>query len=298
MKHITLLAVAALSASGVIPAQSAFAQSATLDKIEASGTITIGYRESSIPFSYLDDTQQPIGFSIDLCARVFERIEAELGIDELKIEKIPVNSSNRIPIIQNGTVDLECGSTVNNAQRQEQVSFSVATFMTEPTWLVRSDSGFGGSADLAGQTVVVTQGSNAVGFAQSLNAEQGLNLNIIQARDHAESFLTLGTGRAVAFLEDDILLAGLRATSPEPEAFSLVPSGFASTPYALMFAKDDAEFKALVDDVLSGLMASGEFVEIYNKWFTQPIPPNGENLAFPIGDALQEKIDNPSDAID
>jgi glutamate/aspartate transport system substrate-binding protein len=222
----------------------------------------------------------------------------DLKLPALKVNRTPVNSSNRIPLIQNGTVDIECGGTANDKKRQEQVSFSVATFVSQPRWLVKADSGLKGAADLKGKTVVVTQGSNAVGFAQAVNAQAGLGLNIVQAKDHAESFLMLTTGRAFAFMEDDILLAGLKAAASNPNALAFLPEGYARIYYGLMFTKGDAEFKALVDDVLVKQMASGEFAKTYAKWFTSPIPPKDQNLAFPLSETLKERIANPSDSVD
>lgn len=274
------------------------AESPTLSKVKSNGTITIGYREASIPFSYLGPDQKPIGFSLDLCAAIVERIKTELKLPNLTVNYTPVNSSNRIPLIQSGTVDIECGGTANDKKRQKQVSFSVTTFVSQPRWLVKADSGVKTAGDLKGKTVVVTQGSNAIGFAQAANAKEHLGLNIVQAKDHAESFLMLNTGRAAAFMEDDILLAGLKAAASNPDALTFLPEGYAKVYYGLMFTKGDAGFKALVDDVLSKQMASGQFEKTYTKWFTRPIPPKGENLAFPLTDELMERIAHPSDAVD
>jgi glutamate/aspartate transport system substrate-binding protein len=287
-----------LLAIGAMVGSSAAADSPTLTKIKSSGAITIGYREASIPFSYLGADQKPVGFSLDLCAAIVEQIKADLKLPSLSVNYTPVNSSNRIPLIQNGTVDIECGGTANDRKRQEQVSFSVATFVSQPRWLVKADSGLKSAADLKGKTIVVTQGSNAVGFAQAVNGKEQLGLNIVQAKDHAESFLMLNTGRAAAFMEDDILLAGLKAAAPNPKAVAFLPEGYAKIFYGLMFTKGDTAFKALVDDVLSRQMASGQFEKAYAKWFTGPIPPKGENLAFPLTDALKERIAHPSDAVD
>jgi glutamate/aspartate transport system substrate-binding protein len=286
-----------LAASVAVP-PSAAADSPTLSKIKSSGTITIGYREASIPFSYLGPDQKPIGISMDLCAAIVERIKTDLALPNLSVKYTPVNSSNRIPLIQNGTVDIECGGTANDKKRQEQVSFSVATFVSQPRWLVKVSSGLKNAADLKGKTIVVTQGSNAIGFAQAVNAKEQLGFSIVQAKDHAESFLMLTTGRAAAFMEDNIILAGLKAESPNPSAFAFLPEAYAKIYYGLMFTKGDTGFKALVDDVLSKQMASGQFEKTYAKWFTSPIPPKGENLEFPLSDALKERIAHPSDAVD
>ena len=285
-------------ALGVAAVTAAMADSPTLSKIKSSGAITLGYREASIPFSYLGADQKPVGFSLDLCGAIVDRIKTTLKLPALKVSQTPVNSSNRIPLIQNGTVDIECGGTANDKKRQEQVSFSVATFVSQPRWLVKADGGLKAATDLKGKTVVVTQGSNAVGFAQAVNAQGGLGLNIVQAKDHAESFLMLTTGRAAAFMEDDILLAGLKAAASNPNALAFLPEGYARIYYGLMFTKGDTEFKALVDDVLSKQMASGEFAKTYAKWFTSPIPPRDQNLAFPLSETLKERIAHPSDSVD
>ncbi|WP_084302642.1 amino acid ABC transporter substrate-binding protein [Bradyrhizobium sp. WSM2254] len=287
-----------LAAVGILAGPSIAADSPTLAKIKSSGAITIGHREASIPFSYLGPDQKPIGFSLDLCAAIVERVKTELNLPNLAVNYTPVNSSNRIPLIQSGTVDIECGGTANDRKRQEQVSFSVATFVSQPRWLVKADSGVKVAGDLKGKTIVVTQGSNAVGFAQGVNAKAQLGFNIVQAKDHAESFLMLNTGRAAAFMEDDILLAGLKAAAPKPDALIFLPEGYAKIYYGLMFTKGDAGFKALVDDVLSKQMASGQFEKTYAKWFTRAIPPKGENLAFPLTDELRDRIAHPSDAVD
>jgi glutamate/aspartate transport system substrate-binding protein len=287
-----------LLAIGAIVEPSTAADSPTLTKIKSSGAITIGYREASIPFSYLGPDQKPVGFSLDLCAAIVERIMADLKLPNLSVNYTPVNSSNRIPLIQNGTVDIECGGTANDKKRQQQVSFSVATFVSQPRWLVKADSSLKSAADLKGKTIVVTQGSNAVGFAQAVNAKERLGFNIVQAKDHAESFLMLNTARAAAFMEDDILLAGLKAAASNPNTLAFLPEGYAKIYYGLMFTKGDTGFKALIDDVLSKQMASGQFEKTYAKWFTSPIPPKGENLAFPLTDALKERIAHPSDSVD
>ncbi|MEN3382073.1 MAG: glutamate/aspartate transport system substrate-binding protein, partial [Hyphomicrobiales bacterium] len=238
------------------------------------------------------------GISMDLCAAIVERIQSELKLGTLAVSYTPVNSSNRIPLIQNGTVDIECGGTANNLTRQKQVAFSVATFVSQPRWLVKTSSGIATIPALKGKTVVVTQGSNAVGFAQEINTKQSLGLSIVQAKDHAESLLMVDTGRAVAFLEDDILLAGLKAGARNPTAFAFLPEAYDKIYYGLMFPKDDPEFKILVDGVLSDMMASGVFTKLYDKWFTGPIPPKNQNLDFPMSEALKERIARPSDKVD
>jgi glutamate/aspartate transport system substrate-binding protein len=214
------------------------------------------------------------------------------------VRRIAVNSSNRIALVVNGTVDIECGGTANNLARQKQVAFSVATFVSQPRWLVRTDSGIRKAADLKGRTVVVTQGSNAAGFVRRLNEQQSLGLSTISAKDHGESFLTLVSGRAAAFLEDDILLAGEKANARDGALVGFLPEGYDTIYYGLMFRRDDAPFKALVDGVLTAMMQSGEFEKLYRQWFESPIPPRNLNLAFPLSDKLRERIQAPSDKVD
>lgn len=292
---LTLACCAGAILSGNAMAQ---AQGDTLKKIKETGTITLGYRESSVPFSYLDAQQKPVGISMDLCQVIVAKVKQQLNLQKLEVKEVAVNSSNRIPLVVNGTVDVECGGTANNAARQKQVSFSVATFVSQPLWLVRTDAGVKQPADLKGKTIVVTQGSNAVSFARKVNEDQKLGLTIIQAKDHGESMLTLDSGRAVAWLEDDILLAGEKANSRTPGAFALIAGGFDNIYYGLMLRKDDPEFKSLVDGVLSGMMKSGEFDKLYKKWFESPIPPRNMNLSFPMSDKLKERVKAPSDKID
>lgn len=295
-KKLARFLLIALSASALIA--NANADSPTLSKIKSSGSLTIGYREASIPFSYLGSDQKPIGFSLDLCAAIIERVKSQLKIEKLTVNYTPVNSSNRIPLIKNGTVDIECGGTANSLTRQKEVSFTVATFVSQPRWLAKTASGIKNVEGLKGKTIVVTQGSNAVGFANDINSKQNLGMNIVQAKDHAESLLMVDTGRAVAFLEDDILLAGLKAGAPKPDAFAFLAEGYDKLYYGLMLPRGDAEFKAIADTVLKEKMASGEFTKLYNKWFVSPIPPKNQNLNFPLSDTLKERIAKPSDQVD
>jgi glutamate/aspartate transport system substrate-binding protein len=296
-RYLTAVCAACL---GLLGTQNVLAQAAgdTLQKIKETGAVTLGYRETSVPFSFLDGQQMPVGISMDLCNAIVEKVKQQLNLPKLEVKQVAVNSSNRIPLVVNGTVDVECGGTANNAARQKQVSFSVATFVSQPMWLTRTDAKIAKPADLKGKTVVVTQGSNAVAFARKFNDEQKMDLTIIQAKDHGESMLTLDSGRAVAWLEDDILLAGEKANSRNGASFTLVPSGLDTIYYGLMLKKDDAQFKALVDGVIAGLMKSGEFDKLYKKWFESPIPPRNVNLAFAMSDKLKERIKSPSDRID
>jgi glutamate/aspartate transport system substrate-binding protein len=268
---------------------------ATLQKIKSSGTITMGHRDSSIPFSYLDNSQKPIGFSLDLCGLVVAKIKSTLALPDLKVAYQGVNSSNRIPLVKNGTVDIECGSTANTIPRQNEVAFSVTTYAPQFKWIALKTSELKTTADLKGKPVVVTQGTNTSQFVAKLNAEKELGMKILQGKDHAESFLLVQTGRASAFMEDDILLAGLKATAAAPDDFAFLADAFPSDPYGLVVSKDDPGFKKLVDDALTAAMKSGEYDKLYSKWFETPIPPKNVNLQFPQSDKLKALIKSPSD---
>ncbi len=295
-KHAILSVLAAATCLAAAP--SAHATSPTLDKIKSSGTLTLGYRESSVPFAYLGAEQKPVGLSMDLCAAVADKVKAQLNLPALKVAYTAVNASNRIPLIQNGTIDVECGSTTNTADRQKQVAFSVATFASRPSWLTTKATGITNVAGLKGKTVVVTQGSLNLALAQKVNKDAGLDLTFILAKEQAESLLMLRTGRAAAWFEDKILQAGLTAAAPDPKALVFLPDQYGSNDYyGLMLPKDDAEFKAVVDGAIKEKMASGEFEKLYAKWFTSPIPPNGQNLALEMSDALKARVSSPSDAL-
>jgi glutamate/aspartate transport system substrate-binding protein len=289
--------LAALWVAFAFAASTATAQSLgpTLQKIKDAGTITIGHRDSSVPFSYLDDSQKPIGFSLELCNLVVAKIKARLGQPGLKVAYQAVNSSNRIPLVKNGTVDIECGSTANTIARQQEVAYSVIFYAPQFKWISLKSSGLKTTEDLKGKTVAVTQGTNTAQFVAKLNAEKALGMKILQGKDHAESFLLVETGRASAFMEDDILLAGLKATAGSPDNFAFLTDAFPSDPYGVMMAKGDAEFKRLVDDALTEAMKSGQYDKLYTKWFESPIPPKNINLNFPQSDKLKELIKAPSD---
>jgi glutamate/aspartate transport system substrate-binding protein len=295
-KNSSTLAIAIL-ALAMLDISAAEAASQTLEKIKEVGKIAFGYRQASIPFAYLGDDQKPTGLSLDLCSAVADRIRSELRRPELQTEYVPVDASNRIPLLQNGTIDVECGSTTNTAERQKQVSFSVATYVASPRWLVSAASPITDLNGLEGQAIVITQGSLNVVTAGKILAEQKLNARIVQAKDHAESILMLRTGRAAAWFEDDILVAGLVANSSDPKTFRMLPAIYAPTYYGLMTRREDPEFKALVDSVIKEKMASGEFNKLYAKWFEQPIPPKGQNLQLPMSEAMKARVAYPSDAL-
>lgn len=288
-----LLVVAAVLAAG--PGAS-FAQApATLDKVKASGTITVAYRESSIPFSYLGGDGQPTGFGWEICGKVVEQVKKATGRADLKVATQSVTSQNRIPLMVNGTIDIECGSTTNNSDRAKQVAFAINYFYTGTRLLVKANSPIKSVADLKGRKVVVTTGTTNFQVMRKLNADRGLNFELMGAKDHAESALMVQMDRADAFGMDDILLYGLRASAQNPAELAVVGEALQVEPYAIMLRKDDPAFKKLVDDTLAGLMKSGEFEALYAKWFLSPIPPRGINLNAPMSQELKDNLKALSD---
>lgn len=267
----------------------------TLKKIKETGAITIGHRESSIPFSYLDDAQRPVGYAMDLCMKVVEAVKARLGLPALRVELQPVTSANRIPLMQNGTVDLECGSTTNSLKRQEQVAFGPTYFVVNITAAVKKDSGIQALADLNGRTIATTSGTTSVPLLKQYEKTAAIDVREIYGKDHAESFLLLASGRAEAFVMDDVLLAGQIANSPTPGAYRIIPESLRQEPYSMMLRRDDPQFKALVDEAVGAVMRSGEIERIYDKWFVNPIPPRGTNLNFPMTPAIRDAFASPND---
>jgi len=267
----------------------------TLKKVKETGAITIGYRESSIPFSYLDDKQQPIGYAMDLCGKVVDAVKAELKMPNLKVNLAPVTSGNRIPQLQAGNIDLECGSTTNSVDRQKQVSFGPTYFVINVTAAVKKSSGIKQLADLNGKTISTTSGTTSVPLLKGYEKTKSADIKEIYGKDHAESFLLLSQDRTAAFVMDDILLAGQIANSSNPGDYMIIPESLRTEPYSMMLRKDDPQFKALVDKTITGVMKSGEINAIYAKWFTSPIPPKNINLNFPATPALKEAFTNPND---
>jgi glutamate/aspartate transport system substrate-binding protein len=295
MSKTTRLAVSAIVCAVLAVPAAAQQLSGTMKKIKETGSITIGYRESSIPFSYLDDKQQPIGYAMDLCMKIVAAVKADLKMPGLKVQLQPVTSSNRIPLMQNGTIDLECGSTTNSVERQKQVSFGPTYFVINVTAAVKKNSKIKSLADLNGKTISTTSGTTSVPLLKKYQKTQNIEVKEIYGKDHAESFLLVADDRAAAFVMDDILLAGQIANSRNPSAYRIIPESLRQEPYSMMLRKDDPEFKALVDKTISGVMKSGEINKIYAKWFTSPIPPKGINLKFPMTPAIREAFKNPND---
>ena len=261
----------------------------TLDKVKASGTITLAYRESSIPFSYLDDKAQPVGFGHEICLKIVDEVKKATGRADLKVALQSVTSANRIPLLQNGTIDIECGSTTNNSARGKQVQFATNYFYTGTRFLVKTGTPIKTIDDLKGKTIVSTTGTTNFQILRNLNEQNKLGMDLVAAKDHSESALLVESGRAVAFGMDDILLYGLRASSQNPASLAVVGEPIQVEPYAIMLRLDDPAFKKLVDATLANLMASGEFTKLYTKWFMSPIPPKGINLNAPMS---KELVDN------
>ena len=271
----------------------------TLKNIKDTGAITLGYRDSSIPFSYLDDNQKPVGYAMDICYKIVDAVKKELKLDKLEVKLNPVTSATRIPLMANGTVDLECGSTTNNAERQKQVSFTNSHFLTASRYVTKKASKINSIDDLKGKTVVSTAGTTNIKQLTEANLARGLSVNIIPAKDHAEAFLMVETDRAVAFVMDDILLASLVAGSKSPDDYVISKDAFSKPePYGIMLLKDDAPFKKVVDAATAALYTSGEGQKIYDKWFTQKIPPKGLNLNVPLGPEMKKQLAKPSDSPD
>ncbi len=267
----------------------------TLKKIKDTNTIALGHRESSIPFSYYDDQQHVIGYSQELMMKVVDAVKKDLNLPNLQVTLTPVTSQNRIPLVQNGTVDIACGSATNNLERQKQVAFSDTIFVIGTRLLTKKDSGIKDFADLAGKNVVTTAGTTSERLLRKLNEDKKMGMNIISAKDHGESFLTLETGRAVAFMMDDALLAGQRANAKHPEDWVIVGKPMSNEAYGCMMRKDDPQFKKLVDDTFARVMTSGEAAKIYNKWFMSPVPPKGMNMNFPMSDDMKAAFEHPND---
>ncbi|HZW13493.1 MAG TPA: transporter substrate-binding domain-containing protein [Noviherbaspirillum sp.] len=293
-KQIAVLIGAGLIAVGAAHAQ----ESGTLKKIKDSGTITLGVRDSSIPFSYLDDKQSYQGYSIDLCMKAVRAVQKHLGMTQLNVKMNPVTSATRIPLMANGTIDLECGSTTNNIERQKQVAFAPTTFVVGTRFLAKKSSNINSINDLKGKTVVSTAGTTSMKLITALNGEKNLGMNLLSAKDHAESFLMVETGRAVAFLMDDILLASLAANSKNPGDYSITKDIMEVEPYGIMMRREDPAFKKIVDQAIIDVFKSGEINKIYAKWFQSPIPPKGVNLNWPMSEQLKKVIANPTDSGD
>jgi glutamate/aspartate transport system substrate-binding protein len=292
-KYVKALALAAVVAmAGPAVAQD---PGGTLKKVKDTGSITIGHRDASIPFSYYDDKQQPVGFAMDICSRIVDAVKNELKLPSIEVKYALVTSANRIPLMANGTIDLECGSTTNNEERQKQVGFTNSHFVTASRYVTKKANNIKTIDDLKGKTVVSTSGTTNIKQLNTVNNERKLGMNILPANGHSEAFLMVETDRAVAFVMDDILLASLVASSKTPEAYQISSDAFSlPEPYGIMLRRDDAEFKRVVDAATADIYKSGEAEKLYTKWFQGPIPPRGLNLNLPMPEGLKKAFKNPT----
>src|SRR5712691_2949533 len=270
----------------------------TLKKIKDGGSITIGHRDASIPFSYYDDKQQPVGYAVDLCLRVVDAVKSELKLPKLEVKYQLVTSANRIPLMANGTIDLECGSTTNNLERQKTVWFTITHFVTANRWIAKKSANLRTLQDLKGKTVVSTAGTTNIKGITEINAAQNLGLNIISANGHPEAFQMVETGRAAAFVMDDILLYSLSAQARNPGDYAISTEATSVEPYGIMLRKDDVAFKKVVNAAMTNIYKSGQINAIYEKWFLKPIPPKGLNLNIPMSDQFKRVVANPTDSGD
>lgn len=290
MKYSTLM-IAATLAAGLTTTAGA----QTLKKVADSNKITVAYRESSVPFSYLIGSTKAVGFSVELTEAIVDDVRKKVKKPNLEVAYLPVTSQNRIPLLVNGTYDLECGSTTNNSTRGKDVAFAINHFYTGTRLLVKKSSNIKNYADLAKKTVASTTGTTNSQVIRKYNTDKKLDMQIILGKDHDDSLLLVENDRAVAFAMDDILLFGLMANSKNPGALEVVGDALQVEPYACMLRKDDPEFKKLVDGTITRLMKSGEFSKLYDKWFMAPIPPKGVNLGLPMSPELKANLKTPSD---
>ncbi|MBI0275931.1 glutamate/aspartate ABC transporter substrate-binding protein [Hafnia alvei] len=278
-------------------AQKTEASADTLQKIKSSGVIVVGHRESSVPFSYYDNSQKVVGYSQDYSNQIVDAVKKQLNMPNLQVKMLPITSQNRIPLLQNGTFDFECGSTTNNAERQQQAAFSNSIFVVGTRLLVKKGGDIKDFKDLAGKPVVVTSGTTSEILLNKLNEKDNMKMRIISAKDHGDSFRTLESGRAVAFMMDDALLAGERAKAKKPDQWEIVGTPQSHEAYGCMLRKDDPAFKKLMDETIAKAQTSGESAKWFERWFNQPIPPKNMNMNFALSDDMKALFKAPNDQI-
>ncbi|MDU7481199.1 MAG: amino acid ABC transporter substrate-binding protein [Hafnia alvei] len=278
-------------------AQKAEASAGTLQKIKSSGVIVVGHRESSVPFSYYDNAQKVVGYSQDYSNQIVDAVKKQLNMPNLQVKMLPITSQNRIPLLQNGTFDFECGSTTNNAERQQQAAFSNSIFVVGTRLLVKKGGDIKDFKDLAGKPVVVTSGTTSEILLNKLNEKDNMKMRIISAKDHGDSFRTLESGRAVAFMMDDALLAGERAKAKKPDQWEIVGTPQSHEAYGCMLRKNDPAFKKLMDETIAKAQTSGEAAKWFERWFNQPIPPKNMNMNFALSDDMKALFKAPNDQI-
>ncbi|AXU95979.1 MAG TPA: glutamate/aspartate ABC transporter substrate-binding protein [Erwinia persicina] len=284
-------------ASGIAQAEDAAPQqqASTLEKIAKNGVIVVGHRESSVPFSYYDNQQKVVGYSQDYSNAIVDAIKKKLNKPDLQVKMLPITSQNRIPLLQNGTYDFECGSTTNNLERQKQASFSNSIFVVGTRLLVKKGGAIKDFGDLKGKSVVVTSGTTSEILLNKLNDEKKMGMRIISAKDHGDSFRTLESGRAVAFMMDDALLAGERAKAKKPANWEILGTPQSHEAYGCMLRKGDGEFKKLMDDTIAQAQTTGEAAKWFDKWFKQPIPPKNMTMDFDLSDDMKALFKSPND---
>jgi glutamate/aspartate transport system substrate-binding protein len=300
---MTRLQILGLALAGLLGASQARVHAeeltGTLKTIKETGTITLGYRDASIPFSYLDDSQKPVGFAMDICLKIVDAVKKELKLDKIEVKLNPVTSATRIPLLANGTIDLECGSTTNNAERLKLVAFTNTHFLTASRYVSKKANNLNSIDDLKGKTVVSTAGTTNIKQLTEANAARNLGITIVPAKDYAEAFLMVETDRAAALVMDDVLIASFVAGAKDPAAYVISPDAFSKPePYGIMLRRDDAAFKKVVDAATAEVYTSGEGQKIYDKWFMAKIPPKGLNLNTPISPELKAEFAKPSDSPD
>jgi glutamate/aspartate transport system substrate-binding protein len=273
-------------------------ESPTLRKIREAGVITIGYRESSVPFSYLDQAQRPVGYSMAICERIVDAVKARLGVRDLEKRLVPVTSATRVPLVANGSVDLECGVTTNTVERQRQVAFSVTTFVAASRLVSKKSAPVQTLQDLRGKVVTSTVGTTSLHHLQELYAARGIEMTILPSRDDPDAFRLVETDRAAAYAMDDVLLAATIAGARRPADYLISAEALSVEPYGIMLGKDDPEFKRLADEAIVALFRSGEIDKLYRRWFESPIPPGGINLKLPMSAAMRRVIAHPTDSPD
>ncbi|OCA53881.1 amino acid ABC transporter substrate-binding protein [Photorhabdus namnaonensis] len=287
-----VLTIMLLGMAGAVQAEEL---TGTLKKIKDDGVIIVGHRESSVPFAYYDNQQKVVGYSQDYSNLIVEAVKKKLDIPNLQVKLIPITSQNRIPLLQNGTYDFECGSTSNNLERQKQVTFSNSIFIVNTRLLTKKGSGIKDFPDLAGKNVVVSAGTTSEVLLNKLNDEKNMKMRIISAKDHGDSFRTLESGRAIAFMVDDALLAGERAKAKKPDQWEIVGTPQSREAYGCISRKDDLQFKKLIDETIVQAQTSGEAEKSFERWFKHPIPPKNLNLNFSLSDEMKALFKSPND---
>ncbi|WOH78486.1 amino acid ABC transporter substrate-binding protein [Bradyrhizobium sp. BEA-2-5] len=273
--------------------------SGTLQKIKETKKVTLGFQEASVPFSYLDDNQRPIGFALDICLKIVEAVKKQLGMPDIIVDTLAVTSSNRIPLMVNGTLDLHCSATTNNADRQKQVAFTNTHFLSATRFAAKKAAKINTIDDLKGKAVTAVAGSVNLTQLAKVNTERNLGINVMPAKDQAEAFLLLETDRAQAYALDDVQLAVAIARSKEPQAYMISEEAFSKPePYGIMLRREDAPFKALADRATAELYASPEIEVLYKKWLQSPTPPNGLNYNVPMSPALRHAFAHPNSSFD